>query len=286
MSTERDKQVLASALETLDKEMKRTSPFFDDLQAVVDGELFCCCCGRFGKSAHKREDGEIPGGAVLALRGASKLVDVKRGPNQTFKYGQVEYKVDDLLAVIEDEDRRERDVAGRNMPGGGDAAEVDGGGATGVGSTEGGSAEVGGGDSTGASGHARGAGAGPTERKGPHCLMRLVGLLVEPDMRPRLIASGQQATRQQLDASDVGSSSMWRTLAERFRDPDYKVARIVDHPAVSHCNPNIIHQPNITPEKLRDMWKTAKAKWNTPHMHWSSDSGNHQPWISFCQGDG
>lgn len=65
----------------------------------------------------------------------------------------------------------------------------------------------------------------------------------------------------------------------------WQVARIVDHPSVSHCNPNNIQQPNIMPDKLLDMWKTAKAKWNTPHMHWSSDSGNHEPWINFCGGN-
>lgn len=133
--------------------------------------------------------------------------------------------MDDLLAVIEDEDKTENDVAGSKTLGGGAAAEVNEGRETGSGSTEGGSAVAGGGGSAAASGHARGEGARPTERKGPHCLMRLMGLLVEPDMRSRLIASGQQATRQQLDASDVGSSSsMWRTLAERFRNPTYEVS--------------------------------------------------------------
>lgn len=49
MSTERDKQVLASALETLDKDMKRKSPFFDDLQAIVDGALLDSCCCVLGQ---------------------------------------------------------------------------------------------------------------------------------------------------------------------------------------------------------------------------------------------
>ena len=64
-----------------------------------------------------------------------------------------------------------------------------------------------------------------------------------------------------------------------------QVRRIVDHPFVANCNPNIIHQPNISANKLYKMWAAAKAKWNTPHTNWKGESGNNQPWVSFCQGE-
>ncbi|CAB1100980.1 unnamed protein product [Ectocarpus sp. CCAP 1310/34] len=64
------------------------------------------------------------------------------------------------------------------------------------------------------------------------------------------------------------------------------VRKIVDDQQVSHVDPNIIQQPNISAEKLSRMWATAKAKWNQPYANWKSESGNNQPWLSFCQGKG
>ena len=66
----------------------------------------------------------------------------------------------------------------------------------------------------------------------------------------------------------------------------FKVRKIVDDEQVSHVDPNIIQQPNISAEKLSRMWATAKAKWNQPYADWKSESGNNQPWLSFCQGKG
>ncbi|CAN0243597.1 unnamed protein product, partial [Pylaiella littoralis] len=54
---------------------------------------------------------------------------------------------------------------------------------------------------------------------------------------------------------------------------------------VAHCDPNVIHQPNISAEKLSKMWAGVKAKWNQPHANWRGTSGNNQPWVNFCQGD-
>ncbi|CAB1107920.1 unnamed protein product [Ectocarpus sp. CCAP 1310/34] len=62
------------------------------------------------------------------------------------------------------------------------------------------------------------------------------------------------------------------------------VRKIVDDEQVSHVNPNIIQQPNISAEKITKMWSAAKAKWNTPNADWKSGSGNNQPWLSFAQG--
>ncbi|CAB1115902.1 unnamed protein product [Ectocarpus sp. CCAP 1310/34] len=62
------------------------------------------------------------------------------------------------------------------------------------------------------------------ERKGPHCMMRLVGILCEDAIRPLLIESRLQATRQDLHTSSVGPrNDMWTEVTTRFRDPDHQV---------------------------------------------------------------
>ncbi|CAB1104019.1 unnamed protein product [Ectocarpus sp. CCAP 1310/34] len=146
-------------------------------------------------------------------------------------------------------------------------------------SSTGGAAGPDGGGSAGGSGNI-------TERKGPHCMMRLVGMLCEDSIRPLVINSRLQATRQELDTSAVGPRKhLWTEVTDRFRDPRHNVRKIVDDEQVSHVNPNIIQQPNISAEKITKMWSAAKAKWNTPIANWKSESGNNQPWLSFCQGD-
>lgn len=63
-----------------------------------------------------------------------------------------------------------------------------------------------------------------------------------------------------------------------------QVVKIVDL-QVSHIDPNVIHQPNISPDKLSKMWSAVKAKWNAPHANYKkSESGNNQEWVSFCGG--
>ncbi|CAM9922228.1 unnamed protein product [Ectocarpus sp. 13 AM-2016] len=86
-----------------------------------------------------------------------------------------------------------------------------------------------------------------TERQGPHCIMRLVGILCEDSIRPLVINSRLQATRQELDTSAVGPRKhLWTEVTERFRDPCHHVRKIVDDEQVNHVNPNIIQQPNIS----------------------------------------
>ncbi|CAN0020324.1 unnamed protein product [Ectocarpus sp. 12 AP-2014] len=117
-------------------------------------------------------------------------------------------------------------------------------------------------------------------------MMRLVGILCEDAIRPLLIESRLQASRQQLDTSSVGPrNDLWTEVTTRFRDPDQEVRKIVDDEQVSHVDPYIIQQPSISAEKLSKMWATAKAKWNQPYSNWKSESGNNQPWLSFCQRD-
>ncbi|CAM9778698.1 unnamed protein product, partial [Pylaiella littoralis] len=80
-----------------------------------------------------------------------------------------------------------------------------------------------GGGSAGQGGDAANGGPATAERKGPHCMMRLVGIVVEDEVRPLLIDSRLQANRSQLDASAVGSrSEVWQLAARRFRDPEYQ----------------------------------------------------------------
>ncbi|CAN0392905.1 unnamed protein product [Pylaiella littoralis] len=105
--------------------------------------------------------------------------------------------------------------------------------AEGGGSSESGATGSCGGTAAGAGGGgAAGAGVGTAERKGPHCMMRLVGILVEDDVRPLLIDSRLQANRAQLDASAVGSrSEVWQVASERFTDPDHEVTPVEgEHP--------------------------------------------------------
>ncbi|CAN0407074.1 unnamed protein product, partial [Laminaria digitata] len=59
---------------------------------------------------------------------------------------------------------------------------------------------------------------------------------------------------------------------------------LFDHPLVSDCDPNHMVQSDITESKLYDMWNVAKGKWNPCWANWRGESGNHQPWESFCRG--
>lgn len=151
-----------------------------------------------GKVLKNATDETIPFEAVLALRGALKMVNIERDPGKIFQFGQKDYKLADLFAIIDAED----------------AASLA---AEGVGSSAGGAAGSDGGGSAGG-------GGGTAERKGSHCMIRLVGTLVKDDICQVLINSRLQANRAQLDASALGSrTEVWLLTARRFRDPDHPV---------------------------------------------------------------
>ncbi|CAB1102774.1 unnamed protein product [Ectocarpus sp. CCAP 1310/34] len=259
MSKEGDKHVLVQALRSHDGNMNRPSPYYDDLNAITAGKS-----GR-SNGEEDEEEGAIPAKALLTFRNVVGMVAIARDSKVPFKVDNVEYSAVDLYDALAKEDEA----------GTGDSA---GGSASTGGSSTGGAAGPDGDGSVGGSGS-------NTERKGPHCMMRLVGILCEDAIRPLLIESRLQATRQDLDTSSVGPrNDLWTEVTTRFRDPDHQVRKIVDDQQVSHVDPNIIQQPNISAEKLSRMWATAKAKWNQPYANWKSESGNNQPWLSFCQG--
>ncbi|CAB1097015.1 unnamed protein product [Ectocarpus sp. CCAP 1310/34] len=253
--SQKSKGVLVAALRSLDANMKRPSPYFDDLDAIAAGKS-----GR-GSEQEEGEEGVIPAKALLMFRGVINMVALARDRTEPFTVEGVDYSVADLYDAMEKENTPElEDSAGGSSSTGG-AAGPDGGGSAG------GSGSI-------------------TERKGPHCMMRLVGILCEDSIRPLVINSRLQATRQELDTSAVGPRKhLWTEVTDRFRDPRHHVRKIVDDEQVSHVNPNIIQQPNISAEKITKVWSAAKAKWNTPYANWKSESGNNQPWLSFCQGD-
>lgn len=128
-----------------------------------------------GKPRKSATDDAIPPAAVLALRTTMGLVDIPRDPVKTFKFGQKEFKLADLFAVIDAEDGVTAAAGGGGSSAGG-AAGSDGGGA--AGSSAGGAAGSEGGAAVP---------AGTAERKGPNCMIRLVSILVEDDVRPLLI---------------------------------------------------------------------------------------------------
>ncbi|CBJ28750.1 expressed unknown protein [Ectocarpus siliculosus] len=259
MSKEGDKHVLVQALRSHDGNMNRPCPYYDDLNAITAGKS-----GR-RNGEEDEEEGAIPAKALLTFRNVVGMVAIARDSNVPFQVDNVEYSVADLYDALAKEDEAGKgDSAGGSTPTGG--------------SSTGGAAGPDGDGSVGGSGS-------NTERKGPHCMMRLVGILCEDAIRPLLIESRLQATRQDLDTSSVGPrNELWTEVTARFRDPDHQVRKIVDDEQVSHVDPNIIQQPNISAEKLSRMWATAKAKWNQPYANWKSESGNNQPWLSFCQG--
>lgn len=160
-----------------------------------------------------------------------QIVGIDRGTNKTFRFGQKEYKFDDIFAIIDAEDAVAAST-GRAGSGGGGSADGSGSGASAEAGGSGTDRSDGGGDHAGQDG---GGSAGPSaggtaERKGPHCMVRLVGILVEDDVRPLLIGSRLQANREQLDVSAVGSrSEVWQLAARRFRDPDHEVRRGGEH---------------------------------------------------------
>ncbi|CAN0560844.1 unnamed protein product [Ectocarpus sp. 12 AP-2014] len=253
--SQKSKGFMVAALRSLDANMKRPSPYFDDLDAIVAGKS-----GRGSEQEEGEEEGVIPAKALLMFRGVINMVALARDRTEPFTVEGVDYSVADLYDAMEKEDTPElEDSAGGSSSTGG-AAGPDGGGSAG------GSGSI-------------------TERKGPHCMMRLVGILCEDSIRPLVINSRLQATRQELDTSAVGPRKhLWTEVTDRFRDPRHHVRKIVDDEQVSHVNPNIIQQPNISAEKITKMWSAAKAKWNTPNANCKSESGNNQPWLSFAQG--
>ncbi|CAN0096936.1 unnamed protein product [Ectocarpus sp. 8 AP-2014] len=259
MSQQNNKDVLVAALRSLDHNMKRPSPYFDDLDAIAAGKP-----GRGSEQEEGEEEGAIPAKALLTFRGVIEMVALARDSAKPFTVEGVDYSVADLYDALDKEDEPELgDSAGRSAP-------------TGSSST-GGAAGPGGGGSAGGSGS-------NTERKGPHCMMRLVGILCEDSIRPLVISSRLQATRQELDTSAVGPrNNLWTEVTDRFRYPDHTVRKIVDDEQVNHVDPNIIQQPNISSEMITKMWSTVKA-WNTPHANWKSESGTTSHGLHFAKG--
>ncbi|CBJ31137.1 hypothetical protein Esi_0235_0006 [Ectocarpus siliculosus] len=257
--------VLVAALRSLDSNMKRPSPYFDDLDAIAAGKS-----GRGSEQEEGEDEGAIPAKALLMFRGVVKMVAVARDSTEPFTFEGVDYSAADLYDAMDKEDEEEL----------GDFGDSAGGSAPTGSSSTGGAVGSDGGGSAGGSGS-------NTERKGPHCMMRLVGILCEDFIRPLLIDSRFQATRQELDTSTVGPrNDLWTEVTDRFRDPDHKVRKIVDDEQVNHVDPNIIQQPNISSEKLTKMWAVGKGRWNPSYANWKGESGNNQPWLAFCQGKG
>ncbi|CAM9470290.1 unnamed protein product [Ectocarpus sp. 4 AP-2014] len=115
-------------------------------------------------------------------------------------------------------------------------------------------------------------------------MIRLVGILCEDFIRPLVIISRLQATRQELDTSAVGPrNGLWTEVTDRFRDADHTARKIVDDEQVNNVDPNIIHQPNISSETLTKMWFPWLARWNTPFANWKSESGTTSHGLQFAK---
>ncbi|CAN0489678.1 unnamed protein product, partial [Ectocarpus sp. 12 AP-2014] len=228
MSQQNNKDILVAALLSLDDNMKRPSPYFDDLDAIAAGEMLVY------EQEEGEEEGAIPAKAQLTFRGVVTMVALACDSTKPFILEGVDYSVADLYDAMDKEDGAElRDSARGSAPTGSSSA--------------GGAAGPEGGGSAGGSGSI-------TERKGPHCMMRLVGILCEDFIRPLVINSRLQATLQELDTSAVGPrNDLWTEVTDRFRDPDHTVRKIVDDEQVNHVDPNIIQQPNLSSEKLSKM---------------------------------
>ncbi|CAB1109688.1 unnamed protein product [Ectocarpus sp. CCAP 1310/34] len=185
--------------------------------------------GRGSEQEEGEEEGAIPAKALLMLRGVVNMVALARDRTEPFTVEGVDCSVADLYDAMEKEAKPELE------------------------------------DSAGGTG-----GSGSiTERKGLHCMMRLVGILCEDSIRPLVMSSRlQEDPRHNVRAGGRG------LVGEK----------IVDDEQVSHVNPNIIQHPKMSSEEITKMWSAAKAKWNTPNANWKSESGNNQPWPSFCQG--
>lgn len=111
-----------------------------------------------------------------------------RQPEREFKFRGVTYLQADVLAIIDEED--------------------------GVNEGEGGGA-------------AAGASDVPTGRKGRHCVHRLLSCMMLDKHRLDIIRSGEQATRAQLDAGEVGANhGAWQRLHETYTDPNVKVSGV------------------------------------------------------------
>ncbi|CAB1102051.1 unnamed protein product [Ectocarpus sp. CCAP 1310/34] len=256
------KDLLVAALRSLDANMKRSSPYFDDLDAIAAGKSGC---GRGSEQEEGEEEAAIPAKAMPTFRGVVNMVAQARDSTEPFIFEDVDYSVANLFDAMEEDKPELGDSAGGSAPNGG--------------SSTGGAAGPHGGGSHGGSGSI-------TERKGPHWMMRLVGIPCEDSIHPLAINSRMQATRQELDTSAVWPrNNLWTEVTDRFRDRGHNVRKIVDDGQVSHVNPNIIQQPNRSAEKITNTWSAARANWNTPYANWTSESGNNQPWVSFSQGD-
>lgn len=148
------------------------------------------------------------------------MVHIPRDSDKSFTVGNKEYKLSNIFAAIDAEDAADGSHRGGSAGPDGCAAAGSGGGGR-AGSGGGGAAGPGAGGAAGG-----GATGGGAERKGPHCMMRLLGILVEDDVRPLFINSPQQATRAQLDTGAVGSrAEVWKLAAGRFRDRGHQVIR-------------------------------------------------------------
>ncbi|CAN0138964.1 unnamed protein product, partial [Ectocarpus sp. 4 AP-2014] len=145
---------------------------------------------RAGKSGRgsEEEEGAIPAKALLTFRGVVKMFALARDSTEPFTVEGVDYSVADLYDAVDKEDEAE------------------------LGDSAGGSVSTDSSSTGGAAGADRGSGSN-TERKDPHCMMRLVGILCEDFIRPLVINSCLQATRPRND--------LWTEVTDRFRDPDH-----------------------------------------------------------------
>ncbi|CAN0048496.1 unnamed protein product, partial [Pylaiella littoralis] len=94
MSQERSRETMTAALSAQDKRSERPSPFFDDLQAIVDG-----------KARKNPTDEAIPAAAVLALRGTLEMVQLPRDdPAATFAFGRNKHNLAAMFDIMDAED--------------------------------------------------------------------------------------------------------------------------------------------------------------------------------------
>lgn len=92
----------------------------------------------------------------------------------------------------------------------------------------------------------------------------------------------------------IGSCMTNAVLSDRYLHPSrsfhifgisQQLPRVSDEDFCAHTDPNILAQPDISTQKLKDLMGAVKSKFGTPWYNKKhTQSGDHHGWEDFCHG--
>jgi len=98
--------------------------------------------------------------------------------------------------------------------------------------------------------------------------MRLVHLLIDPELRPLFLSMEPQPHRAALDPAILTYKQFWALAAEKFNDGDWRPAHLFPNdPHLTRCSPSK-KSKEVDPAYLRDKYKALRKQFNQSHRRW------------------